>query len=287
MTGRLVLVLMGISLVAAFVRDARRAGARGRARVLRPRVALLPRRLRTELLDRLARADLDLTPESALRWWFLGVAGVAWSALLLVRPLLVPAIVGALLAGPIVLAVRAGRADRRARAALPDVLDRVVAHVRAGGTVPESLHLLAERTGPLVSDLRRISARLHLGASLDDALGGWAAERPLPAVRAAAGALTMVTTVGGSAAGPLEGLAASLRADEAATGEARALCAQARVSAGVVGCAPLAYLAFSTMADPASARALVSTNPGRLCLVVGLTLEGFAAVWMRALVRAT
>ena len=50
---------------------------------------------------------------------------------------------------------------------------------------------------------------------------------------------------------------------------------------------PLAYLAFSTMTDPASARVLVATNPGRICLLVGLTLEALAAGWMRALVRAS
>jgi tight adherence protein B len=287
MTGPLTMVFVGIALVAVLVRDARRAGARDRVRGLRPGPAKLPPRVRAILVDRLARADLDLTPEAAVRWWILGVVGVSWFALLLLGPLVVPAVVGAVVAGPVALRVRAGHADRRARAALPDVLDHVVAQVRAGGTVTESVHVLTGRAGPLASDLRRISARLRLGAPLVDALAAWADERPVAGVRAAAGALTMVTTVGGSAAGPLEGLAASLRADEAAAGEARALSAQARVSAAVVGLAPLAYLAFSTMADPASARVLVATNPGRLCLLVGLALEALAAVWMRALVRAT
>lgn len=286
MTGRFALVLVGVALTVALARDARRADARGRARVLRPGAALLPRRIRADLAERLARADLDLTPEAALQRWSLGVVGVAWCTMLLAGPLLVPAVVGALAAGPTVLAVRSNRADRRAQATLPDVLDRVVAHLRAGGTVPDSVHALAERPGPLASDLRRISARLRLGAPLPDALAAWSDERPVPGVRAAAGALAMVTTVGGSAAGPLEGLATSLRADEGAAGEARALSAQARVSAVVVGGAPLAYLAFSAMADPTATRALVTTTAGRICLVVGLALEALAAVWMRALVRA-
>jgi tight adherence protein B len=148
-----------------------------------------------------------------------------------------------------------------------------------------AIHTLAGRGGALAPDLRRMSARLHLGAPLAAVLDSWAEERRIPGVRAAAGALTLVTTIGGSAAGPLEGLASSLRADDAAAGEAQALSAQARVSAAVVGLAPLAYLAFATMADPGSARVLVGTSAGRICLVVGLTLEVFAALWMRALVR--
>lgn len=287
MTARVVAVLVGIALVAVLVRDARRADPRVRARRLRTQVATLPPRVRAVVGDRLARADLDLTPEAAVRWWALGIIGVGWCTALLVPPLLVPALLGAVAAGPAAVLARAGQADRRARTALPELLDRVVAQVRAGSTVAEALHALAGRTGPLASDLARVSARLQLGAPLGDALRAWVDERPVPGVGSTAGALVMVTTIGGSAAGPLVGLAASLRADEAAAGEARALSAQARVSAAVVGLAPLAYLAFSTMADPATAQVLVTTSAGRICLGVGLALEALAALWMRALMRST
>ena len=94
----------------------------------------------------------------------------------------------------------------------------------------------------------------------------------------------MVTTMGGSAATALEGVVQSLRDDDAALGEAKALSSQARGSAVVVGAAPLAYLVFATATDPASSRVLISTGPGLVCLTVGLGLEVLAAIWMRALV---
>jgi len=92
--------------------------------------------------------------------------------------------------------------------------------------------------------------------------------------------------VGGSAATALEGVVRSLRDDDAALGEAKALASQARVSAVVVGAAPLAYLVFATATDPASSRVLISTGPGLVCLILGLSLEALAAIWMRALVGA-
>jgi tight adherence protein B len=279
--------MLGVALVVALVRDARRADPRGRARRLRPATPVVPAWCRAFVADRLARADLDLTPEAALGGWATAIVATAWAAMLLVPPLVVPAVVGVAAAGPVVLVSRTGHADRRARAALPDLLDQVVARVRAGGTVPEAVCSLSERPGALAPDLRRMAARLQLGAPLVDALGAWADERPVDGVRTAAGALTLVTTVGGSVAGPLEGLAASLRSDDAAAGEARALSAQARVSAAVVGLAPLGYLAFSTMADPEASAVLVGTAPGRVCLVVGLALEVLAVWWMRALVRSS
>jgi tight adherence protein B len=120
-----------------------------------------------------------------------------------------------------------------------------------------------------------------------DALGQWSVERPLPGVRAVAGALALAVSVGGACAGALEGLGESLRARDATIREAQALSAQARLSAFVVGGAPLGYLIFASVADPGSLDALLSTNAGRVCLVVGLALEGLAALWMRALLRRT
>jgi len=286
-TARVVLVLLGVVLMVVLVRVARSVDTRRRVRRLQAPAPVLPEWCRTAIATRLARADLDVTPETAVRWWCVGIAAAAWAAVVLTPSLVVLGVLAGIAGGPVFVATRAGGADRRVRAAVPDVLDGVVAQVRVGGTVTEAVHALAARPGPLAADLRRLSARLQLGAPLAEALGLWADERPVPGVRAAAGALTLVTTVGGSASGPLEGLAASLRADTAAAGEARALSAQARVSAVVVGLAPLAYLAFSTMADPGSSRVLVATTPGRVCLALGIALEAIAAWWMRALVRAT
>ncbi len=229
-------------------------------------------------------AGLDLTPETAAGWWCLAIVSAAWFALVLAPPLMIPAILAAIGAGPIGLRVRSGHARRAVRAALPGVLDLIVAHLRAGGTVPDAVQTVAGRPGPLRPDFARIAARCSLGAGIESALAQWAEDRPLPGVRAAAGALAMVTQIGGSAATALEGLAVSLRHDDAAFGEAKALSAQARVSAIVVGAAPLAYLVFAAATDPESIDVLISTTAGRICLVVGLGLEALAAVWMRALV---
>lgn len=278
------LVAGGVALTAHLVRLAGRADSRARVRRLRPTAHRLPPRLRTQVERQLQRADLDVPPESALAWWGVGVVAASWCALVIAPGVLVPACLAAVVAGPVALRLRAGHGDRRARADLPAVLDHVVAHLRAGGTVRDAVEHLAERPGPLLPDFRRLRARLALGATLEDALVAWGAERPLGGVRAAAGALALVAGVGGSAAVPLEGLAASLRADDAAAGEARALSAQARLSAVVVGLAPLAYLAFTTATDPGATRVLLGTAAGRLCLAVGLALEVAAALWMRAIV---
>jgi tight adherence protein B len=101
----------------------------------------------------------------------------------------------------------------------------------------------------------------------------------------AAGALAVAATTGGRAAAALDGLAASLRDRREIAAEARALSAQARLSAVVVGCLPVGYLVGCALFDPRQVRVLVHTGFGAVCLVVGLALEALAAVWIRVLLR--
>ena len=128
--------------------------------------------------------------------------------------------------------------------------------------------------------------RTQLGLPLEDALAAWPADHDAAGVRAAAGALSVAAAMGGRAAEAIDGLAASLRHRLDAIAEAHALSAQARMSAVVVGAAPLGYLAFSALVDPGAVTALIDTGVGRVCLVVGLSLEGLAALWIRRILRS-
>jgi tight adherence protein B len=232
----------------------------------------------------LADAAVDARPEAAVEVGAMGVAACVVLAFA-VAPGLAPVVaVAAVVAGPIGLRLARGRAERRFVSALPGGLEHVAAALRGGAAVGESLDALGESPA-LAVDVRRVQARAALGIGLADALATWPQERPLPEVRAVAGALAVAATLGGRAADALDGLAGSLRERLGALAEARALSAQARLSAVVVGGAPIAYLAFSAVVDPLSVDLLVGTDLGRVCLVLGLGLEGLAALWMRRILR--
>jgi tight adherence protein B len=282
----LMVAVAGPVAVAAFVSAARRANAAERARTLgvRPRWRL-PARLRVRLTRALGEADVALEPEHAVELW-LGAGAVGTVLAGALAPgLAVPVLLGVLVGGPVTLRLGRGRRRRQEAAAVPGALEHVASELRAGATVHEGLSTLADGDGPLAADLRRLRTRAGLGVGLDDALRGWAGESPLTDVRAAAGALAVAAIVGGRAADALDGLAASLRDHHAAQAEARSLSAQSRLSAMVVGAAPVAYLTFSAVIDPTGLRELVSTTAGRVCLTVGLGLEALAALWMRRILR--
>jgi len=282
-----VLAIGGSSGAFALARAARRAASDDRVRGLAARRRWrVPRRMRGWMERALVDAAIELEPEAACELWIGTTLGVAIVCVAASPGLLVPGVVTAALAGPIVLRGARGRAQRRYVAALPGVLEQVAAAQRGGAGLDQAIEAVVTSGGPLSSDLGRVRARCALGSSLVDSLTQWSAERPLRSVRAAAGALAVASTVGGAGADALDGLAVSLRERLGATADARALSSQARLSGIVVGAAPIAYLGFSAVADPASVATLVGTSAGRVCLVAGLALDGIAILWMRRLLRS-
>jgi tight adherence protein B len=280
-----VAVIGAITCVLA-ARAARRLAVRDR---LRERAAPrpIPGRLARPLARALDAAALDVSIRQALHAWIL--AGLIGGVLGIGVDGLATGIVGSggvLTAAPIVLFSARHRRARRLASAVPATIERVAAELRAGGTVTTAVVAVAAGDNPLARDLARVDARMRLGASLTGALQAWASERPVVGVDAAAGALAMCSVVGGRAADALDGLASSLRDRLAVIAEARALSSQARMSAIVIGGAPLVFLVWSAIADPHTLHGLGATAVGRVCIVVGLALEGLGLWWMRRILRA-
>jgi tight adherence protein B len=273
--------------IAALVAAARRAEATERARALsRSARWRLPAGMRRRLTAALVDADVELEPEPAVELWAGAVAVAAVLGVAASPGLAIPAVLLVLAGGPTALVLAKGRAARRFATELPPGLEHVAAHLRGGGTVAQGLAALAEGGGPLAADLRRITARAELGLALPEALAGWPVERNLPDVRAATGALVVASSMGGRSAAALDGLAASLRDRLGIAAEAQSQSAQAKLSAIVVGGAPLAFVAFTAMVDPTAVELLVGTAVGRVCLVLGLGFEVLAALWMRRILRS-
>src|SRR5262245_57504992 len=269
------------------VRAAWRGPSRARARACRSRsVRQLPRRPRAWLERSLRDADVAMTPEDAL----VTAATTTVVVTLLagaVNPAAAPFVfVAAVVAGPVGLGVARGRAQRAFLAGLPAFVEFVAAQLRSGHTVSSALVAAADRPGPLGGDARRLQQRLAYGAALPDALGLWVGERHSEPAAAVAGALAVAAETGGAAASALDGLARSLRDALGAQAEAAALSAQARLSAIVVGVAPIAYLVFVAATDSHAAASLVSTPTGGVCLALGLALDALGALWMRHITRS-
>jgi tight adherence protein B len=279
---------LGCVMALGFARAARRYAVSDRLREERHRGSRhLPAWLQERLARALDAAAIDVSPTRAVSTWgwsvtVAAVVGLGAGG----RQLALGGAVGVAIALPVVVLALRDRRARQIAEAVPDMLEHVAAELRSGGTIMTAIGAVGTGDGPLAPELALVESRVRLGASLSDALRAWAHERVVPGIEASAGALAMCASVGGASADALDGLATSLRDRLAVASEARALSAQARMSAMVVGGAPVAYIAWTAVIDPHSLEVLLGTTIGRACLACGIALEALGAWWMRGIVRS-
>jgi tight adherence protein B len=283
-----IIAVAGCGVASWFARAARRYAVSDRLRSDRTRP---PRRVPIWLSRRVEHAvdaaALDVRTEHALSTWAWAVTVAAVAGIGFGGPQLALGAAAMVAIGvPVAVLAMHERRARQIAVAVPETLERVASELRSGGTVSTAIGAVATGDGPLASDMARLDTRVRLGASIAEALGAWSSERAVPGVDASAGALAMCSSVGGRSADALDGLATSLRDRLGVAAEARALSSQARMSAMVVGGVPVAYIAWSAVVDPHALHVLTGTLFGRICLLLGLSLEALGAWWMRAIVRS-
>src|SRR5205085_6039226 len=102
----------------------------------------------------------------------------------------------------------------------------------------------------LQGELAMVANQAGHGAGLVEALEALALRRPSPGVRLAVAALCLGLDTGGAQARAVDGVAATMRERLGVEAEVRALASQARMSAVVIGLAPLGFGAFAAATDP-------------------------------------
>ncbi len=249
-----------------------------------------PRGASRSLLDRVARAlaaaDVDADARAAVTGWVCSGAATAVAAALLLGPLV----------GAVSLACAVGapagwlhgnrdRAQRRADEALPELLEAAAASVRAGDSLRTALLAAATTTNGRAADELR-DELLLADRRTAVAVSRWAQRWPSANVRLTAAAVAVAMEVGGAAARSLDAVAATIRERQAIAHDVRVLSTQARVSAFVLGIAPIVFGALAGAIDPSTATFLVATTPGHVCLVVGLALDAAGLLWMQRLTAA-
>jgi tight adherence protein B len=119
----------------------------------------------------------------------------------------------------------------------------------------------------------------RLGVSLDDALNNLAHRVPTASVKLMVSAMRIASETGGGLAETLERTAATLRAQHAMELKIRALTAQGKLQAWVVGLLPVFLLWVLSRMEPEAMSMLWSTQTGLAVLAAVVLLE-FFGVWL-------
>jgi tight adherence protein B len=263
------------ALLALFVRTGTRFAARHRERFERGvGVRMREAFLFVDTTRLFALQHLLTLFAAAAAWWIAG----AWSAALGVA-------LAAALLPRLALAWLRRRRIEAFRQQVPDALMLVAGGLRSGSGLMQAL---VQATGELAAPARHefglLLRQQRLGVSLDDALASFDRRMPIEESALFASALRIGSAAGGSMAATLESLADAMRRKLAIEGKIRALTAQGRLQAWVMGALPslLAVVLFAV--DPASMRALVTTWQGWAVCGTVAVLQAIGVLAIRRIV---
>jgi tight adherence protein B len=202
--------------------------------------------------------------------------------------------VGGAVAAAIGAVVAPGVRRRRRRVAkaaaledgLAEAVTAIAAAIRAGRSMSGALEEAASTVGPpLGPRLDALVGRIALGVPVEAAVLDLVQSVPGPDGRLVAAVLGLHQRSGGDAPAVLDRVARTLRERRASAREIRSLTAQARLSGAILGFLPIGFFLFLSLTARADVERALSSTTGLTAILVGLTMQGLAFLWIRLLLR--
>jgi tight adherence protein B len=222
----------------------------------------------TQLLGRIRqkieRSDWKLSPGEFVSVT-LGLAGAGVVVGLLAgSPALAVLLAGFATVGPFLLVSRSvEKRKRRFEEQLPDVLELIAASLEGGGGVPRALELVVgEADEPAASEFARVLSAARLGTPLVEALEDMRERLGSRDLAWTVQAITVQQRTGGKLADVLRIVASFMRSREEIRRDLRALTAEGRLSAYVLGALPFFLATVLLFVNPTYLNPLFTTPIG-------------------------
>lgn len=236
-------------------------------------------RQKLTLRVRLHRAGLDITPKAY--WTASAISGVACGVLMLVIFPTLPALTAA--AGAFVGTFGLprwvlNRLTRRRQNKFIDefanAIDVVVRGVKSGLPLNDCLGIIArESPQPICGEFRELVEQQRVGVPLSECFDRMMMRMPLPEVKFFAIVVAIQQQAGGSLSEALGNLSGVLRDRKRLQAKVKALSAEAKASAAVLGALPFIVMLMVYISTPDYIAHLWKTKSGQFMLA-------FAAGWM-------
>jgi tight adherence protein B len=203
------------------------------------------------------------------------------------RTLIFAGIVGAVAAaGPrVALKVALDRRADKLREQLPDVLTIMASSLRAGHSFLQSLDTVAkEISQPARDEFARVVAEVRLGRPVEDSLEALADRVGSADFRWAVLAVNIQREVGGNLAEILDTVSDTLRERAMMRRQIKVLTAEGRLSAWVLTLLPIGIGLYMFSVNPDYIGVLFTDRLGWVMLGVAVVLMGLGILWMRKIV---
>lgn len=240
-----------------------------------------------ELEARLERADIPLRAAEVLFFYLVAllVAVVVGFLLAGLIGALVLLIIGGV-AGPAILSFRERQRKNKFTAQLPDMLQLMAGALRAGFSLMQAVDAVSQEVeDPMGKELRRVVTEARLGRELEESLEDTAERTASDDFAWAVMAIRIQREVGGNLAELLLTVAETMVQRTRLRREVKALTAEGRISAIVLGVLPPGLGAFITLTNPDFMRPLFHEFLGQMMLGLAIVSMIIGFVWMNKVIQ--
>lgn len=164
----------------------------------------------------------------------------------------------------------------------PNAIDVIVRGVKSGLPAVDCLRIVSvEAQNPVREEFREVVEDQTLGLPIDQAVQRLPERIPLAEAKFFAIVISMQSRTGGSLAEALGGLSKVLRERQKLQGKIRAMSAEAKTSAAIIGSLPVVVLVLLRVTSPTYIEPLFMTFAGKLLLAgcVAWMLIGVLVMW--------
>ena len=194
----------------------------------------------------------------------------------------VAAFAGALLLLAALVQVAGEREKRRFENQLPDTLTLISTSLRAGYSLLQAVEAVAaEAPDPTAREFGRAIAESRLGRPVVQSLEGIAERMRSEDFEWAVMAIEIQREVGGNLAEVLQIVAETMLQRNRLRREVKALTAEGRISAIVLGAMPLGLFAFLFTTNRTYLEPLIAETVGRVAIGIGIGLLVVGGLWLR------
>lgn len=245
---------------------------------------------RPSLLVRMRQAGLSWSSRRYYAWCLLAGAGTFLILLGLfdlgLLPLLGFGAAAGLLGPHLYVGYRRGRRFRRFTREFPNAVDVIVRGVKSGLPAVDCLRIISvEAQDPVREEFRAVVEDQTLGLPLDQAVQRLPERIPLPEAKFFAIVIAMQSRTGGNLSEALGGLSRVLRERQKMHAKIRAMSAEAKTSAGIIGSLPVVVLLLLQVMSPKYIEPLLITFAGKVLLCLCLTWMLMGVLVMAKMIR--
>lgn len=235
----------------------------------------------------LEQANIPMSPGEAILG-MLGLAAVGGIMMAIFNGIVVGVVAFAAFLFVVAFIIRflGGREKRKFEKQLPDTLTLMSTSLRAGYSLLQATEAVsAEAPDPTAREFGRAIAEARLGRSVTDALVGVVDRTQSKDFEWAVMAIEIQREVGGNLAEVLQTVGDTMRARNRLKGEIKALTAEGRISALVLGALPFILFGFLWATNRDYLEPLITNVFGQIAIGVGILLMAGGLFWLKKIIE--